>query len=358
MNEVEFSLEVDSRDADLFGELSQDFNPLHLDEEYAKNTQFGGRVLHGAYSAGLLSRVAGMHIPGRDCLLQGMKLNFLSPVLLPMSLTVKAREVLKRQDYGKVKVEIFDSQSGTKLVVGHYEYTSHSHFESKTVSESQDAPVNGKIQMPSGDAKFLITGSNGALGGALLRGYGESAIGLARNHELPADMPVKGIIHCGWPGMDDTGLLDIEEESLYQKLSNNLTQPLEQMISLARILKNQGQEGAGLVFIGSTAADLGRHNFRAPLYSLSKSLLPTLGQILALELSKTSHRCINVIFDMLDGGMNSGLSNMAKQMQQSRLPSGKLPDISEAVDQIKWVMENQSSMLNGCSINLSGCALP
>ena len=71
-----------------FAEISGDWNPLHTDASYASRTSFGRPILHGAYSAGLLSRLAGMYIPGEDCVLHGMHLRFVAPIRPPARLRV------------------------------------------------------------------------------------------------------------------------------------------------------------------------------------------------------------------------------------------------------------------------------
>jgi len=120
----------------------------------------------------------------------------------------------------------------------------------------------------------------------------------------------------------------------------------------------RGTKNAMLVFVGSSAALPGRHNYRSPLYSLSKALIPELTRILALELAPSNKRCAAVTYDVIDGGMNKRLSPSARVAHADRVPSGLLPTMDEAAAQIEWVMDNASSLVSGATITLTGAAAP
>ena len=72
----QFSVIVTDQDRIRFAELSGDQNPLHVNPNYAENTDFKGCILHGAFSAGLISQMAGMYLPGVECLLHSLDLKF------------------------------------------------------------------------------------------------------------------------------------------------------------------------------------------------------------------------------------------------------------------------------------------
>ncbi len=72
--------QVTDRDIQLFAEVSADRNPVHLDDDYARDTMFKGRIAHGMLTAGLISAVIGGQLPGHGTVYLGQTLNFLAPV--------------------------------------------------------------------------------------------------------------------------------------------------------------------------------------------------------------------------------------------------------------------------------------
>jgi 3-hydroxybutyryl-CoA dehydratase len=71
---------VTDRDIQLFAEVSTDRNPVHLDDAYAQDTIFQGRIAHGMLTAGLISAVIGEQLPGHGTVYLGQNLKFMAPV--------------------------------------------------------------------------------------------------------------------------------------------------------------------------------------------------------------------------------------------------------------------------------------
>ena len=69
-------------DADivLFAAVSTDVNAVHMDEDFAKTTMFGGRIAHGMLSASLISAVLGNRLPGPGTIYMNQSLRFRAPV--------------------------------------------------------------------------------------------------------------------------------------------------------------------------------------------------------------------------------------------------------------------------------------
>ncbi len=109
---------VTDRDIEMFAEVSTDHNPVHLDDAYAQDTIFEGRIAHGMLTAGLVSAVIGEQLPGHGTIYMGQNLKFLAPVR-PGD-TVRAEVEVIDIDYGKrrVKLDCRCLVGGKKVLVG------------------------------------------------------------------------------------------------------------------------------------------------------------------------------------------------------------------------------------------------
>ena len=93
-----FSKTVTDEDVHTLAEVTGDFNPLHLDEEYARKTRFGRRIVHGVFSAGLISAVLGNQLPGHGSIYLSQQVEFLAPVFIGDTITATAEVVSWRPD--------------------------------------------------------------------------------------------------------------------------------------------------------------------------------------------------------------------------------------------------------------------
>ena len=71
---------ITDRDIALFAEVSTDHNPVHLNEDYARETMFAGRIAHGMLTASLISAVVGEQLPGHGTVYLSQNLRFMAPV--------------------------------------------------------------------------------------------------------------------------------------------------------------------------------------------------------------------------------------------------------------------------------------
>ena len=87
--EATFSKTVTEDDIVAFAEVSGDKNPVHLDEDYAAGTLFKARIAHGMLTAGYVSAVFGMELPGPGAIYITQTLNFKAPVYIGAKVVAK-----------------------------------------------------------------------------------------------------------------------------------------------------------------------------------------------------------------------------------------------------------------------------
>lgn len=114
-----FTHVITEDDMTRFNITTGDINPLHNDEEYAKEHGFAGRVVYGMLSASLISTLAGVYLPGKYCLIYQTETKFVSPVFIGDELTVSGtvKELYDTVRKAVIKVEI-RNQDGKKVVKG------------------------------------------------------------------------------------------------------------------------------------------------------------------------------------------------------------------------------------------------
>jgi 3-hydroxybutyryl-CoA dehydratase len=119
-DKAEFTKTIAESDIYLFAGVTGDLNPAHINEEYAQNTFFKGRIAHGMLLAGFISTVIGCQLPGPGSIYIGQDLKFRAPARIGDTVTAKA--VVTEIIEGKNRVILettCTNQEGVLLLDGH-----------------------------------------------------------------------------------------------------------------------------------------------------------------------------------------------------------------------------------------------
>lgn len=117
---AEMTKVITEEDIFLFAGITGDRNPMHISKEFAARTRFGERIAHGILTAGLISAVIGMKLPGPGCLYVSQTLHFLGPVKIGDEITARAEVVemisekrmrLRTQCYNQRKETVIDGEA-------------------------------------------------------------------------------------------------------------------------------------------------------------------------------------------------------------------------------------------------------
>ncbi|SFQ95476.1 MaoC family dehydratase [Desulfoscipio geothermicus] len=118
-DKASFTKTITETDITLYGAVSGDFNPVHFNSVYAEKTMFKNRIAHGMLTAGLISAILGMQLPGPGTIYLSQSLSFRSPVFIGDTITAQV-EVLEKEDEKKqIKLStVCKNQNDKKVIVG------------------------------------------------------------------------------------------------------------------------------------------------------------------------------------------------------------------------------------------------
>jgi 3-hydroxybutyryl-CoA dehydratase len=121
---------VSDDDIKAFARISGDDNPVHMNDDYAKGTMFGGRIAHGMLVAGLISAVLGTMLPGPGAIYLSQQLRFCAPVRPGDHVTARARVTEWNSEKGRVTL-LTDviNQEGSVVIEGEARLVMSSYLE-------------------------------------------------------------------------------------------------------------------------------------------------------------------------------------------------------------------------------------
>lgn len=109
---------ISATDVETFAALSGDNNPIHLDDEYAQSTAFGQRIVHGMFSAALISAVAGTKLPGAGGVYFSQELKFRKPIFIDDTVIATLTITDINQRRGRVTMDTQVHVKGVLVVSG------------------------------------------------------------------------------------------------------------------------------------------------------------------------------------------------------------------------------------------------
>ena len=108
---------VTEEDIKTFGDLSGDYNPLHFNEEWAKDTMFGGRIAHGILTAAYVSAAIGMKLPGPGTIYMSQSMKFLGPVRIGDTITARVEIVNLNDEKRRITLRTLCTNQDGKTVL-------------------------------------------------------------------------------------------------------------------------------------------------------------------------------------------------------------------------------------------------
>jgi 3-oxoacyl-[acyl-carrier protein] reductase len=364
-----------------FASLTGDYNPIHLDPEYAKKTAFRKPIVHGMLSASFISTMIGMLIPGPGALWMSQTLEFLHQAYVGDVLTVVARVKAKSPSTRLLSLEIsITNQFGNKLVVGE---------STVKVLEPKEEPQE-EMKM-EGTKTFLVTGGSRGIGAATVRkliapnhaivvNYRESAaearalveevlskdgraIAVQGDVAKPADVerifaeaeaafgPIHHVVHCAAPGAVPQAFENTDWSSM-QKHFDVQVQGAFHCAKRALPAMTQGKSGS-FVFIGSIFTD-GAPPAQQAAYIAAKAGLSALARSLAVEYGPKGVRFNIVSPGMTQTDMIAHIPDKTKMVAKMNTPLRRLAEPSDIAEVIAFLLSDGARHITGETIRVSG----
>jgi 3-hydroxybutyryl-CoA dehydratase len=112
-----FTKTVTETDVVLYAGITGDLNPAHIDQTWAEGSRFGGRVAHGMLTAGFVSAVMGMQLPGPGTIYLKQTLRFTRPVRVGDTVTARAEvlELIPAKRRARLKTTVVNQRGETVL---------------------------------------------------------------------------------------------------------------------------------------------------------------------------------------------------------------------------------------------------
>jgi 3-oxoacyl-[acyl-carrier protein] reductase len=371
---AEFERDITLEDVAAFADLSHDWNPLHTNEEYARQTNYGKRIVHGAFQVGLASAMAGMYLPGREVVVGGFQCRFPAPLFYPSRVRVQGEITAWNTGTasGSLRVRVAEIVASVLTAEIHVSFALH---ETRSIAlrdaeQSQEPEEEGKPIV-------LLTGASGGLGQRVAAVLSDSyhVIGIARSRPQTSDSGVEwliadfasgdweqeaerhlrgrriyGLVHAAWPPGPQGGLLETEENAIRTQLEFGGVGT----VRAARFLRSQAAAGgARMVVLGTTAATV-KPALNMAAYSLGKATLEHAVRLLAPELARANITINTVAPSFVPIGMNNSKTNKVILTETAKVPLGKLCSPEDVARTVDFLLSPGAAFITGQMLPLTG----
>ena len=384
---AQFERQIIQNDILEFARLSGDRNPLHIDANYAKTSNYQGCLVHGAFQVGLASSMLGMQLPGRRALLTSMNCRFPSPLYYPCRVLVQGVIVSWNRENrsGQLKVVIQEESTLTPTADIFLGFTLHERKRDQEDQEcSSSAPIVDEKITEAEDKVVLVSGASGGIGKEIvcLLAKKYRVLGLVNKgslndkvseiesvQELQVDFNqpgweeridraikgdcIYGVVHCAWPGAPKGGLL----QSPWDVIKTQISFGVFVTIRLARLqFAHAHPEGGCFIGVGSIYGT-NMPNIHLATYSLGKAGLENAVKLLAPEMALRKIRVNAISPSFVPVGMNKQASKKQIGIEISSTPLGRLCLPSEIAETIEFLLSQKASFISGQNIALNGGTL-
>ncbi len=372
---------ITKADIEKFVQLTGDDNRLHVDEKFASKTQFKKPVVHGMLGASFISTIIGTKLPGDGALWFSQSLEFLLPVRIGDTLTVKA-EVLKKNDKEQIielKTEILNQNrqivtkgiAKVKVIETEDKIVENEHIEPKTKTALVIGGTGGIgkatcIQLAKDGFNVIIHyNKNKSLAEEIkneIELLNQNAIIVRAdilNIEDIKEMVSKAIrafenidviVNCAATVIPNIKFQDLVWTDYLQQLELNIKSTF---LIIKEIMPSMIKNGYGkIINIGSLSAE--KPNADWSHYITAKSALIGLTKSLAFELAPKGIRINMVTPSLVSTELTADIPEKFKLLTAAQTPLRRLALAKDVAGTISFLASEKSDFLTGENIRVNG----
>lgn len=367
-------------EVDSFARLTGDYNPVHIDPDYAKLTNFGKRVVHGMLTSSFISTIIGMRIPGPGSLWLSQTINFVNPTYIGDIIEIKAVVIRISKSTRTVTLSIsITNQNGLKLVEG------------ESVVRMLEVKKEKKVDMSSIQKVVLITGGSRGIGAATATKLADEGYFVAVNYvngkedaeslvneinksekraiaiqgdiskwddvekmftQIESEVgPVLSVVHCAAP----TPIPQLFEDLSWEVFQSNIDIQLKGAFNcVKRAIPNMLENKHGVfVLLGSIFTD-GTPPVQQSAYVTSKAALNSFAHSLAVEYGPKGIRFNSVNPGMTQTQMIANIPDKVKMLTKMNTPLRSLAEPADIANSIAFLLSPQASHITGETLRVCG----
>jgi 3-oxoacyl-[acyl-carrier protein] reductase len=356
-----------------FARVSGDQNPIHLDEDAAREYGFSQPVCHGAILLAEISRIIGTELPGGGAFWTDVHLDFARPLYWDETVSIEVEVVQSSPSLNMVKLKFDISRGDTKVLGG----TCRVLCLNKLKRRSSMPELKDRIA--------LVTGGSRGLGLAVVRellsaGYGVISLSRKKSQALtelktqnsrlhtvyadlqqPVDLErqllkpdiegINVIVHAASPSPQNEKF----QQDLYLQMQPFLAVYIDSLIRLVALaLPYMKEKQYGRIITVGSSFTAGPPPPGMYSYVTAKEALWGVTKSLSVELGKFGITANMVSPSMMVTDMTSDISNMVKYTTAEGNPLKRLVEPGEVARTVAFLCGEASTFINGANIPITG----